>query len=150
MEEITISPITEPQSRWQPQGIWLWTPVGLDYRISTRPGKQILWGHKQNLMHNRSQESRAVSPQETELELPMSAQVSLVEACLTSGQTTGREHCPAHQQKIALKIYWAWLCLSEKDPVSPIVSLFPPGSFHKSLNLIHQRADRMKTTITEN
>ena len=27
---------------------------------------------------------------------------------LASGQTTGREHSPAHQQKIGLKIYWAW------------------------------------------
>ena len=26
----------------------------------------------------------------------------------------------------------------------------PSGSFHKPLILIHQRADRMKTTITEN
>ena len=27
---------------------------------------------------------------------------------------------------------------------------FPSGSFHKSLILIHQRTDRMKTTVTEN
>ena len=27
---------------------------------------------------------------------------------LVSGQTTGREHSPAHQQKIGLNIYWAW------------------------------------------
>ena len=26
----------------------------------------------------------------------------------------------------------------------------PSGSFHKPLNLLHQRADRLKTTITEN
>ena len=38
--------------------------------------------------------------------------------------------------------------LSEQDPVSPSQSL-PSGSFHKRINLIHQRADRMKTTITE-
>ena len=42
---------------------------------------------------------------------------------LVSGQTTGREHSPAHQQKIGLKIYWAWPCPSEQDPVSPTVSL---------------------------
>ena len=29
----------------------------------------------------------------------------------------------AHQQKIGLKIYWAWPCPSEQDPVSPSVSL---------------------------
>ena len=28
---------------------------------------------------------------------------------LVSGQTTGREHSPTHQQKIRVKIYWAWL-----------------------------------------
>ena len=27
---------------------------------------------------------------------------------LASGQTTGREHSPTHQQTIGLKIYWAW------------------------------------------
>ena len=42
---------------------------------------------------------------------------------LASGQITGRKHSPAHQQKIRLKIYWAWPHLSEQDPVSPSVSL---------------------------
>jgi len=42
---------------------------------------------------------------------------------LAWGQTTGREHSPAHQKKIGLKIYWAWPCPSEQDPVSPSVSL---------------------------
>ena len=41
---------------------------------------------------------------------------------LVSGETTGREHSPSHQQKIGLKIYWAW-SPSEQDPVSPTVSL---------------------------
>ena len=27
---------------------------------------------------------------------------------LASGQTTGREHSPIHQQKVELKIYWVW------------------------------------------
>ena len=36
---------------------------------------------------------------------------------LTSGQTTGREHSPTHQQKTGLKIYWARPHPSE--PVSP-------------------------------
>ena len=40
-----------------------------------------------------------------------------------SGQTTGREHSPAHQQKIGLKVYWAWPRPSEQDPVFPTVSL---------------------------
>ena len=43
---------------------------------------------------------------------------------LASGQITGREHSPAHEQKMGLKIYWAWPHPSEQDPVSPSVSLF--------------------------
>ena len=37
---------------------------------------------------------------------------------LASGQITGREHSPADQQKIGLKIYWAWPYPSEQDAVS--------------------------------
>ena len=68
---------------------------------------------------------------------------------LASGQTTGREQSPTHQQKIGLKIYWSWPCPSEQDPVSPSVSL----SHHEvsiRLILIHQRAGRLKISITEN
>ena len=32
----------------------------------------------------------------------------------------------------------------------PLSQSLPSGSFHKPLILLHQRADRMKTTITEN
>ena len=42
---------------------------------------------------------------------------------LASGQTAGRGHSPNLQQIIGLKIYWAWPCPSEQDPVSPSVSL---------------------------
>ena len=42
---------------------------------------------------------------------------------LASGQITGTEHSPALQQKIGLKIYWAWPCPSEQDLVFPTVSL---------------------------
>ena len=42
---------------------------------------------------------------------------------LAAGQITGREHSPAHQQKIGLKIYWTRPCPSEQDLVSPSVSL---------------------------
>ena len=39
------------------------------------------------------------------------------------GWITGREHSSTHQQKIGLTIYWAWVCPSEQDPVSPSFSL---------------------------
>ena len=68
---------------------------------------------------------------------------------LTSGQTTGREHSPTHQQKIGLKIYWAWPQAYQNKTQFPSQSL-PSRSFHKPLILIHQRTDRMKTTVTEN
>ena len=35
--------------------IWLWRPVGFDYRTCTGLGKQTLGGHKQNLVHTRTQ-----------------------------------------------------------------------------------------------
>ena len=44
---------------------------------------------------------------------------------LASGQTTGREHSPAQQQKIGLQIYWEWPSPSEQDPVSLSISLTP-------------------------
>ena len=34
-------------------------------------------------------------------------------------------------------------------PSFPIIQSLPSGSFHKPLILLHQRADRLKTTITE-
>ena len=42
---------------------------------------------------------------------------------LASGQITGKEHSPTHQQKIGLKIYQAWAHSSEQDPGSLSVSL---------------------------
>ena len=48
-----------------------------------------------------------------------------------------------------------WTELSMAPPIRTRLSFphsqsFPSGSFHKALILIHQRADKMKTTITEN
>ena len=60
-------------------------------------------------MCTRSQEKEAVSTQDTELDLPVSIQKSLVDiqesVAEVSGQTIGREHSPVHQQKIRLKFY---------------------------------------------
>ena len=38
-------------------------------------------------------------------------------------QSTGRKHIPTHQQKVWLKIYWAWPCPWEQEIASPSVSL---------------------------
>ena len=60
---------------------------------------------------------------------------------LASGQTTGREHSPTHQEKIGLKIYWTWVCPSEQETAAAAAKLLqsclilwdpidgsPPGS----------------------
>ena len=68
---------------------------------------------------------------------------------LVSGQTTGREHSPTHP----LTENWIknLLCMAlpiRIRPSFPHSHSLPSGIFHKPLIFIHQRADRMKTTIT--
>ena len=63
---------------------------------------------------------------------------------------TRREHSFPRQQKIGLNIYWIWPRPSEQDPISPSVSLSHQEASISVFILLHQRADRMKTTITEN
>ena len=75
-----------------PQGIWLWNPVGFDYRTFTGLGKQrLLEGHKQNLVHTRTQEKGAVTPQETEAGLLVSLQESPAEVWVDRGLLRGRD-----------------------------------------------------------
>ena len=66
--------------------------MGFDYRTSTGLGKQTLGGHKQNLVHIRSQEKEAVSLQETEPDLPVSVQESPAEAWIDFGLLWGQRH----------------------------------------------------------
>ena len=63
-----------------------------DYRISTGLGKQNLGGHRQNLMCTRTHEKEAVSPQETEPDLPVTVQESPTEARVNSGLLWGEGH----------------------------------------------------------
>ena len=53
--------------------------MGFDYGTSTGLGKQTLEGHKQNLVCTRTQEEEALTPQETDPDLPVSIQESLAE-----------------------------------------------------------------------
>ena len=66
--------------------------MGFDYKISTGLGKQTLGGHKQNLVHTRTQENGAVTPQETEPDLLVSVQESPVEAWVGCGLSRGQGH----------------------------------------------------------
>ena len=64
--------------------------MGFDYRTYTGLGKQTLGGHKQNLVHIRTQEKGAVTPQKTDPDLPVSVQESPVEAWIGGGVLQGR------------------------------------------------------------
>ena len=66
--------------------------MGFDYRTYTGLGKQTLGGHKQNLVNTRTQEKGAVTPQETDPDLPVSIQVSPVEAWVGGGLVKGWGH----------------------------------------------------------
>ena len=62
------------------------------YRTYTGLGKQTLGGHKQNLVHTRTQEKGAGTPQGTDPDLPMGVQESLAEQWVTSGLLQGWGH----------------------------------------------------------
>ena len=66
--------------------------MGFDYRTATELGKQTLGGHKQNLVCTRTQEKGAVTPQETDPDLPVSVQESLAEAWVGGGLLQGWGH----------------------------------------------------------
>ena len=66
--------------------------MGFDYRTATGLGKQTLGGHKQNLVCTRTQEKGAVSPKETNSDLPVRVHVSLAEAWIGDGLLKGRGH----------------------------------------------------------
>ena len=66
--------------------------MGFDYRTYTGLGKQTIEEYKQDLVHTRIQEKGAVTPQETDPDLPVSVQESLVEAWVGSGLLQGRGH----------------------------------------------------------
>ena len=67
--------------------------MGFDYRTSAGLGKQTLGGHKQNLVHTRTQEKGAVTPQETDPDFPVSVQESPAEAWVSGGLLEGWGQC---------------------------------------------------------
>ena len=61
-------------------------------RTYTGLGKQTPVGHKQNPVHTRTQEKGAVTPQESDPDLPVSVQESPVKAWVGSGLLQGQRH----------------------------------------------------------
>ena len=66
--------------------------MGFNYRKSTGLGKQTLGWHKQNLVHTRTKEKGAMTPQETDTYLPGSVQESLAEVWISDGLLQGQGH----------------------------------------------------------
>ena len=130
-----------------------------------------------------TQEKAAVTPQETDPDLPMSVQESPEEAWVSGGplQVGGTECSSTSMESfdevtitfITSTIVWSqvnskegthllpstenWIkdLLSMAPPIRtrpsfPLSQSLPSGSFPKPLILLHQRADRLKTTITGN
>ena len=71
---------------------------------------------------------------------------SLVEAWV--GNREGTQPCPSKENWI--KDLVSMVPPIRTKPSFPHSQSLPTGSFHKPLILLHQRADRMKTTITDN
>ena len=71
----------------------------------------------------------------------------LIHYSSASGQTTGMEHSPAISR---IKNLLSTAPPIRTRPSFPLSQSLPSVSFHKPLNLLHQRADKLKTTITEN
>ena len=69
---------------------------------------------------------------------------------LTSGQATGQEHSPIQSTEKWIKELLSMALPIRARPSFPHSQCLQSENFHKPLILIHQRADRMKTTITEN
>ena len=66
--------------------------MGFDYRAYRGQGKQTLGGHKQKLVCTRTQEKGAVTPQDTDPDLPMSVQGSPAEVWVGGGLLQGWRH----------------------------------------------------------
>ena len=92
-----------------PQRIWLWRPVGFDYKTYTGLGKQTLGGYQQNFVCTRTQEKGIVTPKETDPDLLKSKTAvwgSLTNSCekkRSKGEKERYTHLNAEFQRIARK-----------------------------------------------
>ena len=99
-EEVRVSSsLLQGQGPWAQQ-TWAWhkpscrrqKPHHRAARTYTGLGTQTLRGHEQNPVCTRTQEKGAVTPQETDPDLPVSVQESPVEAWVNSGLLQGWGH----------------------------------------------------------
>ena len=100
MEVRVSSGLPQGQGLWVQQ-TWVWrkpswrrSPSAPPQRCQDlhRTGEKTLGGHKQNFVHTRTQEKGAVTPLETDPDLPGSVQESLAEARVGGGLMQGWGH----------------------------------------------------------
>ena len=160
-----------------PQRIFPWRPVGFDYRTSMGLVKEPLRGHKQNLVHTRNQEKGTVTltrdwgrlacecpwvprggmgqhgycgVRDTEYNSPginhLEGGCYYPYHSLASSQLQGGNTAVPINRKLDYR-FTKYVRTRLRFPHSQNLQ---SGSFHKSLILISQSEDRMKTKITEN
>ena len=66
--------------------------MGFDYRTYIGLGKQTPGGHKQNLVHTKTQEKGVATLQEADPDLPVHVQESLAEVWVSSDQLQSPGH----------------------------------------------------------
>ena len=160
-----------------PQGIFPWRPVRLDYRTSMGLVKETLRGHKQNLVYTRNQEDRAVTLTgdggRLACECPRVPRGGMGQHGYCGVRDT--EYNSPGINHLEGGCYYPYHSLASSQlqggntavPINrkldyrftkhvrtrlrfPHSQSLQSGSFHKSLILINQSEDRMKIKITEN
>ena len=101
MEIRVSSGLLQEQGLWVQQ-TWMWhkpswrrlplTPPQSRQNLHRTGENRLSDGHKQNLVPTRTQEKGAVTPQETDPDLPVSVQESLAEAWIGGGLLQGWGH----------------------------------------------------------
>ena len=72
-------------------------------------------------------------------------------AIIVWSQVNNREGTQPHPStENCITDLWSIFLPIRARPSFPLSQSLPSGSFHRPLILLHQRADRLKTTITEN
>ena len=89
---------------------------------------ETLGGHKQNLVHTRTQKKGAAAPQKTEPDTPVSVLESLAEASVSSGLQ--RDH--GHWQQQFWEAWHAGVSLLEDVTITPTID---PIAYHRDCRL---------------
>ena len=127
-----------------PQGIWLWRLVGFEYRSSTELGKQELFEGTNKILCAPGPRRKEQWPHKRLTQMQV----------YNWPQVNNREETQPHPSTEN----WIKVLLSMAPPIRtrpswpsfPVSHSLPSRSFYKPLILPPQKAEELKTTITEN